>query len=113
MKGAWRETLTDLKLQNLRLSTVPKDMFSSLLKKSLNKMDTVTARVVKPNETNQIQFETSKLESAIKRNLINYFRSTGIHPADREQVFKKLPPEQVADPTPIVEKALTAFLREQ
>ncbi|KAG5867480.1 hypothetical protein JTB14_000229 [Gonioctena quinquepunctata] len=91
MKGAWRGTLTDFKLQNLRLSTVPKDMFSSLLKKSLNKMDTVTARVVKPNETNQIQFETSK----------------------SEQVFKKLPPEQVADPTPIVENALTAFLKEQ
>ncbi|KAG5866651.1 hypothetical protein JTB14_008316 [Gonioctena quinquepunctata] len=113
MKGAWRETLTDFKLQNLRLSTVPKDMFSSLLKKSLNKMDTVTARVVKPNENNQIQFETSKLESAIKRNLINSFRSTGIHPADREQVFKKLPPEQVADPTPIVENALTGVLNEQ
>ncbi|KAG5880628.1 hypothetical protein JTB14_035243 [Gonioctena quinquepunctata] len=76
-------------------------------------MDTVTARVVKPNETNQIQFETSKLESAIKRNLINFFRSTGIHPADREQVFKKLPPEQVADPTPFVENALTAFLKER
>ncbi|KAG5876578.1 hypothetical protein JTB14_037870 [Gonioctena quinquepunctata] len=28
--------------------------------------------------------ETSKLESAIERNLINSFRSTGIHPADRE-----------------------------
>ncbi|KAG5886990.1 hypothetical protein JTB14_024208 [Gonioctena quinquepunctata] len=38
---------------------------------------------------------------------------TGIHPADREQVFKKLSPEQVADPTPIVENALTAFLKEQ
>ncbi|KAG5879349.1 hypothetical protein JTB14_003594 [Gonioctena quinquepunctata] len=113
MKGAWRETLTDFKLQNLRLSTVPKDMFPSLLKKSPNKMDTVTARVVKPNETNQIQFETSKLESAIKRNLINSSRSTGIHPAVREQVFKELPPEQVADPTPIVENALTAFLKEQ
>ncbi|KAG5878366.1 hypothetical protein JTB14_008726 [Gonioctena quinquepunctata] len=113
MKGAWRETLTDFKLQNLRLSTVPKDMFSSLLKKSLNKIYTVTARVVKPNETNQIQFETRKLESAIKRNLINSFRSTGIHPADREQVFKNLPPEQVAHPTPIVENALTAFLKEQ
>ncbi|KAG5870542.1 hypothetical protein JTB14_019030 [Gonioctena quinquepunctata] len=113
MKGAWCETLTDFKVQNLRLSTVPKDMFSSFLKKSRNKMDTVTARVVKPNETNQIQFETRKLESAIKRNLINSFRSTGIHPADREQVFKKLPPEQVADSTPIVENALTAFLKEQ
>ncbi|KAG5891915.1 hypothetical protein JTB14_022665 [Gonioctena quinquepunctata] len=113
IKGAWRETLTDFRLQNLRLSTVPKNMFSSLLKKSLNKMNTVTARVVKPNETNQIQFETSKLESAIKRNLNNSFRSTGIHPADREQVFKKLPPEQVADPTPIVKNALTVFLKEQ
>ncbi|KAG5864199.1 hypothetical protein JTB14_026625 [Gonioctena quinquepunctata] len=39
--------------------------------------------------------------------------STGIHPADRDQVFEKLPPEQVADPTPIVENALTAFLKEQ
>ncbi|KAG5898862.1 hypothetical protein JTB14_003256 [Gonioctena quinquepunctata] len=113
MKGAWRKTLTDFELRNLRLSTVPKYMFSSLLKKSLNEMDTVTARVVKPNETNQIQFETSKLESVIKRNSINSFRSTGIHPADREQVFKKWPPEQVADPTPIVENALTAFLKEQ
>ncbi|KAG5864713.1 hypothetical protein JTB14_017858 [Gonioctena quinquepunctata] len=76
-------------------------------------MDTVTARVVKPNETNQIQFETSKLESAIKQNLNNFFRSTGIHPADRKQVFKKFSPKQVADPTPIVENALTAFLKEQ
>ncbi|KAG5865470.1 hypothetical protein JTB14_023585 [Gonioctena quinquepunctata] len=40
-------------------------------------------------------------------------QSTGIHSADREQVFKKLPPKQVADPTPIVENALTAFLKEQ
>ncbi|KAG5892270.1 hypothetical protein JTB14_034221 [Gonioctena quinquepunctata] len=84
-------------------------MFSSLLKKSLHKMNTVTLRVVKPIETNQIQFETSKLESAIKLNLINSFWSTGIHPADQEQVFKKLPPEQVADPTPIVKNALRAF----
>ncbi|KAG5875796.1 hypothetical protein JTB14_016812 [Gonioctena quinquepunctata] len=86
MKGGWRETLTDFELQNLRLSTVPKDMFPSLLKKSLNKMDTVTARVVKPNETNQIQFETIKFSRSCHQNKL---------------------------PTPIVENALTAFLKEQ
>lgn len=39
MKEAWRATLTEWKLQNLRLSSVPKDMFLILLRKTLNNMD--------------------------------------------------------------------------
>lgn len=61
-----------------------------------------------------MQCETSKIKSAIKRNLINYFRAAGIYPLDRQQVFKRLPLEVVGDdPTPVVEDSLTSMLKEQ
>lgn len=107
MKEAWRAVLTEWKLQNIRLSTVPKDMFPALLKKCLNKMDTVSARATETNtETNNT--------SAIKRNLISSFRAAGICPLNRQEVFKRLPPvAEENDPTPAVEDALTTLLREQ
>lgn len=111
MKEAWRNTLSTWKLQNIRLSTVPKDTFASLLKKTLNHMDAKPARV-----SNQTPRETNNIQSAVKRNLINAFRCSGIYPLDRQQVFKKLPPEaenEESDPTLEVETALTALLKEQ
>lgn len=106
MKEAWRATLTEFKLQNIRLNAVPKDMFPTLLNKSLNRMDAVTPRSNNNNNNDDM--------SAIKRNLIGGFRATGIFPFDRQQVFKRLPqePEEVS-PTTEVENALTALLKEQ
>lgn len=110
MKEAWRATISEWKLQNLRAPTVPKDTFASLLRKSLNIMDSKPARAV----ANQPPTETDNIKTAIKRNLISSFRSSGIFPLDRQQVFKKLPREvEEGDPTTEVENALTAFLKEQ
>lgn len=107
MKEAWRATLTAWKIQNIRLTTIPKDMFPTLLKNSLNKMDAVPARVNVP------QTETDNT-SAIKRNLINSFRAAGICPLNRQEVFKRLPPVvEEGDPTHAVEDALTELLKEQ
>lgn len=108
MKEAWRATLSEWKLQNIKLSTVPKDIFSSLLKKTLNNMDAKPGRY-----SSQPRNEFDHIPSAIKRNLINSFRSSGIYPLDRQEVFKKLPHEIVEDPTAEVESALTTLLKEQ
>lgn len=44
MKVAWRNILTAYKMKNNRQTRIPKYMFPSLLKKALNKMDSVSAQ---------------------------------------------------------------------
>lgn len=99
-----RNVLTNWKLQNPRLSTVPKDTFPRLLKKALEKIDAVQA---KPNAP------FSQITQGVKRNLMSAFKSTGIFPISREVVLKRLPPVENADPTNAIESCLTNYLKEQ
>lgn len=100
MKTAWRAVLSEWKLQNLRLNTVPKDMFPTLLKKCLVRLNSITSR---NNEGEQ---------EAIKRDLKSGFRACGLFPFNRNQVLQKLPDNKTGDPGEI-ESALTNLLRDQ
>ncbi|XP_026326216.1 uncharacterized protein LOC113234910 [Hyposmocoma kahamanoa] len=104
MKSAWRNVLTNWKMQNPRLSTVPKDTFPRLLQKALKKIDSVQA---KPNSP------FANVTEGVKRNLMSAFKATGIFPLSREQVLKRLPIVENSDPTNEVESCLTDYLREQ
>jgi hypothetical protein len=105
MKVAWRAVLTDYKLRNRTSSGIPKELFPSLLSRALKKMDQVIAQTNdKPGDHH---------ESAVKRNLINGFYATGIHPFNPNKVLNKIPgTSHLHDPRPIVDDALTELLRE-
>lgn len=106
MKSSWRTTLTNWKIQNSKLSSVPKDAFPHLLKKALEKMDSVPP---KPNAP------LSNIKSAIKRNMISAFEATGICPLNRERVLRRLPNESCSalNADEAIESVLTDYLREQ
>nr|CAI5830953.1 unnamed protein product [Callosobruchus analis] len=90
MKSAWREILTSWKMQNQRLTTLPKDTFPYLLSKALRKMDGVS-----------------------QRNLMSGFYATGIYPINKEKVLSRLPSENRNCNVEEIESTLTAFLKEQ
>lgn len=104
MKQSWRTVLTEWKSQNPRFGTVPKVSFPRLLKKCLERMDAVPSKVGS---------EAANETSAIKRNLISAFRSAGIFPVDRSQVFKRFPQEdnEAENAGGDAETALVALLK--
>lgn len=104
MKGAWKKVLTNWKMQNTRLSTVPKDTFPRLLQKALENIDSVQA---KPNAP------FANVSQGVKRNLITAFKATGIYPISREEVLKRLPTVENDDPTNEAESCLTIYLKGQ
>lgn len=102
LKVAWRAVLTDYKLK-YKTSGLPKDVFPSLLKLAIAKMDKVKAQSsTKPGDQE---------ESAINRNMINGFYATGIHPLNRHKVMEKIP-DAAQDPVREVNDSLTDLLRE-
>ncbi|XP_060810031.1 uncharacterized protein LOC132904125 [Amyelois transitella] len=101
MKTAWRQVLTNWKMQNAKLSSVPKDTFPHLLTNALNKMDEVQP---KPNS------EYKDITSGIKRNMMSGFRAAGIYPFNKQKVLDRLPKEDIGGQE--IESALTNFLKE-
>lgn len=101
MKTAWRAVLSEWKLQNLRLNTVPKDMFPTLLKQCLVRLNCVKSR----NNHDE--------GGAIERDLKSGFRACGLFPLDRNQVLQKLPDEETGNSGELVESALISLLKEQ
>ncbi|KAI8432605.1 hypothetical protein MSG28_013591, partial [Choristoneura fumiferana] len=97
MKTAWRQILTNWKIQNPWLSTVPKDTFLYLLTKALKRMDEAKP---KPNS----------ITSGIKRNMMSAFYATGIHPFNKNKVLDRLPRESLDENE--VESTLTNFLKD-
>uniref|UniRef100_A0A6P7F1U5 Uncharacterized protein LOC114324280 n=1 Tax=Diabrotica virgifera virgifera TaxID=50390 RepID=A0A6P7F1U5_DIAVI len=89
MKSARRATLTTWKLQNLRLTTVPKDRFPILLRQCLDQMDKSKFQPSKHRSSEPRPGD--KEESAVRRNLINSFAATGIYPLNKCEVLNKLP----------------------
>lgn len=102
MKSAWRKTLTSWKMQNSRLTTVPKDTFPILLTKALDTMDQVAP---KPNSP------FFNISSGVKRNMMSGFCATGIYPFNKNKVLDRLPREDEVGEQE-VETILTNFLKE-
>lgn len=107
MKEAWRFVLTKWKMENMRLTTLPKDAFPGLLNKALIRLDEA-----KPKKTPSSTVPTVETGSAIKRNLMNGFKATGILPFNPDQVFKRLPPDD-SNVVETSESVLTQLLKEQ
>lgn len=110
MKSAWRATLTEWKLQNLRLAGVPKDRFPGLLTQCLERMDKTKLQSSK----NRRPLPGDDEPSAIRRNLINSFAATGIYPLNKFEVLQKIPTdENECQTVNNVESVLTDFLKEK
>ncbi|XP_030754175.1 jerky protein homolog-like [Sitophilus oryzae] len=103
MKTAWRAILTNYKMKHSRQSGIPKDVFPSLLRESLEKMDSVSTQTKHKSGDGEV--------SAIKRNLINGFEATGIYPFNAQKVLIKIPGDN--DPAQEVNEVLTQFLKEK
>ncbi|KAJ8930609.1 hypothetical protein NQ314_016579 [Rhamnusium bicolor] len=80
-KVAWRNILTTYKLRN-NLPGIPKEVFPSLLKSAIDKIDTVQA---------QRKDKPGAQETGVKRNIINGFDATGICPINPDKVLNKIP----------------------
>ncbi len=97
MKEGWRKTLQNFKTANLRLKSVPKSQFPSLLKNAIVQMDTITV--------NKKEFQ-----NRVSENLKSGFKSCGLVPYNPEAVLKKLPKRSAATE---VNKILVDFLSEK
>lgn len=112
MKEAWRTILTKWKIENLRLTTVPKDVFPNLLNKALQliRMDEIKPKKFQRSAT---PFPLESEKSDIKRNLISAFNATGIFPFNSDKVYKvHLPPDD-SNAKAESESVLTQLLTEQ
>ncbi|CAG9820745.1 unnamed protein product [Phaedon cochleariae] len=104
MKQAWRSVLAEWKSQNPQFGTISKASFPTLLRKCLEQMDVVPSEVV-----NEAANETI----AIKRKFVSAFRSAGVFPVDRPQIFKRFLQEdnESENASGDAESALVALLK--
>lgn len=99
LKMAWRKVLFKWKVENPRGGVVPKEIFPKLLKQTLENM-------------NDVKKDDAGVSSAIKRDLIAGFATTGIFPLDLNRVLKRIP-DQGNDAHETVAETLTDFLKTQ
>lgn len=78
LKEAWRNILTQYKLSHTSCKVIPKSEFASLVRITLEKMDSVRV----PN---------NEEKSGITRVILKGFEATGIHPFNPQKVLDKLP----------------------
>lgn len=92
LKAAWREILTNYKLQNPQMSTLNKIYFPALLCKLVKKMHTKDRSIIQ-----------------------NAFRASGIYPLDKCQVTKRMPKSKVQNlrESRLVNEAVLDFLKDK
>lgn len=92
LKAAWREILTNHKVQNPQSSTLNKNYFPILLSQLFNKMHTKDKSIIQ-----------------------NAFKAAGIYPLDKFQVTKRMPKNKVQEmrETGLINEAVLDFLKEK
>jgi len=99
LKEAWRNKLTQYKLAHPSCKVVPKSEFASLVKITLEKMDSISDL-------------NNEEESGIKRVILKGFEATGIYPFNPQKVLEKLPYD-TNNVQEIVNDTLVAYLNEK
>lgn len=102
-KVAWRNVLAAYKDRHHNATGIAKEVFPSLLKSAIDKMDAVNA---------QSKDKPGDQEAGVKRNLINGFYATGTFPLNRWKVLDKIP-DLNYNPDQEINDTLGELLREK
>ncbi|KAF4517677.1 hypothetical protein B566_EDAN004971 [Ephemera danica] len=93
LKEAWRHVLQEWRKQNARSKCgLPKDLFASLLRKALERMN---------------------VDERVHHNIISAFRATGIVPYNVDELLKHLPQENINHLCSEASQALINFYKDQ